>query len=215
MFKRFKTALLALAILPFVAGAALAHPHIFIITGLGFETDAAGRLTAVSVSWEYDELYSLLVTEDMELDDDYDGKLTPEELARLNGFDQNWDAGFAGDLYIEDAAGQKLRLGGPENLGTSFEDGKITTRHRRGIEGAAATGPWRVKAYDPSYYTAYELGRITLPEGCESRLIAVNLTAAQEALQAELAKIPADVVEMDYPPVGEEFADTLEVSCQK
>ena len=47
-----------------------AHPHIFINTGLLFLVDAQNRLTHVQVTWEYDELYSLLVTEDMGVDSD-------------------------------------------------------------------------------------------------------------------------------------------------
>ena len=61
-----------------------AHPHIFINTGLKFLVDDQNRLTHVQVTWEYDELYSLLVTEDMGVDDDYDGVLTPEDTALLS-----------------------------------------------------------------------------------------------------------------------------------
>jgi len=40
------------------------------------------------------------------------------------------------------------------------------------------------------------------------------MTAAEMALQAELAKIPADVdVEMGFPEVGEVFAQEVRVTC--
>lgn len=201
------------AIFALVAPAmAAAHPHIFVDTGLRLATDEGGRLSGVEVAWEYDELYSLLVLEDMELDDDYDGKLKPEEMARLDGFDQHWVEGYAGDLYLSGEGGT-VRLGPPENRGTSFENGRITTRHFRAIEGAG-TGPWEIRAYDPTFYTAYDLTRgIATPAGCEARVVAADLDAAQLALQAELAKIPADA-ESDYPEVGEIFADRIVVTCR-
>ena len=81
------------AIFALVAPAmAAAHPHIFVDTGLRLATDEGGRLSGVEVAWEYDELYSLLVLEDMELDDDYDGKLKPEEMARLAPEPSSWGA---------------------------------------------------------------------------------------------------------------------------
>ena len=60
-----------------------AHPHIFVNTGLSFVLDGENRLTHVQVTWEYDELYSLLVTEDMGVDSDYDGVLNAEDIAVL------------------------------------------------------------------------------------------------------------------------------------
>ena len=107
-----------------------AHPHVFVDTTLKVLTDDRGRVFAIEVTWVYDELFSLLVLEDMQLDGDYDGVLTAAEQARLDGFDMNWDPGFEGDLYVH-AAGAELALNPPEPLQTRFADGKITTLHRR------------------------------------------------------------------------------------
>lgn len=191
---------------------AAAHPHIFVETGLKPVLDGQGRLAGVEVIWRYDEFYSLLVLEDMELDGDYDGKLTEAETARLDGFDMNWIEGFAGDLYVAqgDAA---LTLGPPEKRGTAFTDGKITSRHFRAVEGGAPGTPWVIQAYDPTFYTAYDMGLgVTAPEGCEAEIVAANLDAAQRALQAELAKLPADV-ESNFPEVGAIFAERIVVTC--
>ena len=94
-----------------------AHPHVFVETGLRLVASESGAIQGVEVTWRYDELYSLLVLEDMELDADFDGRLTAAELQVLDGFDLNWVEGFEGDLYAKTAKGA-LGLGPPERRGT-------------------------------------------------------------------------------------------------
>lgn len=192
------------------AGAAQAHPHVFVDTTLRIETDAEGRPVAVEVSWRYDELYSLLVFEDMGLDSDYDGALTEDELARLDGFDMQWIPGYAGDLYLSGGAGP-IRLGPPEPVATRVDGGRIETVHRRPL---AAPGPETIvlRAYDPTYYTAYDLtGGVSAPEGCSVEIAAPDLDAAQARVERELDGRPATVE--DFPEVGDAFAETVTLRC--
>ncbi|MCV2892833.1 DUF1007 family protein [Lentibacter sp. XHP0401] len=187
-----------------------AHPHVFVETGLRLVVDESGQVAGVEVTWRYDELYSLLVLEDMELDSDFDGKLTQAELAQLDGFDLQWIEGFEGDLYAQAGAG-KLVLGPPENRGTTVDAGHITSRHYR----ALADGPkaLSLKAFDPTYYTAYDLGLgVHMPAGCKSNVVKADLEAAYK-LEAELLGDDVDDPEADYPEVGEEFADEVIVTC--
>ncbi len=198
---------LALIFLPVGAGA---HPHVFVATGLRLVAEE-GRITGVEVAWQYDALYSLLVLEEMNLDQDYDGVLNEDELARLEGFDMNWIEGFEGDLYLTQG-GAPLTLGPPEPRGTAFEAGQIVTRHFRAVEAAEA-GPVVVRAYDPTFYTAYdlELG-IEAPEGCSVVVDEVDFDATKRALLKELAEIPEDGA-VPFPEVGAKFADRVEVTC--
>lgn len=221
----------------FTAAPAAAHPHIFVETGLKLELDGEGRLIGVEVTWTYDELYSLLVLEDMELDDDYDGVLRPDEIEKLDGFDLQWDAGFAGDLYAlraveagqaqgpsgaETADGAKavdeaeaetreLALGAPQGRGARFKDGKITTVHFRPLAAQRAGGVM-LRAYDPTYYTAYEIsGRIEAPAPCRGVLRKPDLERAYAEVETRLGGRSASAD--DYPEVGEFFADTVVISC--
>ncbi|MGH1457397.1 MAG: DUF1007 family protein [Paracoccaceae bacterium] len=215
----------------FTAAPAAAHPHIFVETGLKLELDGEGRLIGVEVTWTYDELYSLLVLEDMELDDDYDGVLRPDEIENLDGFDLQWDAGFAGDLYALRAveAGQaqgpsgagtadeaeaetrELALGAPQGRGARFKDGKITTVHFRPLAAQRAGGVM-LRAYDPTYYTAYEIsGRIEAPAPCRGVLRKPDLERAYAEVESRLGGRSASAD--DYPEVGEFFADTVVISC--
>ena len=74
-----RSCLAALMILP--PAGALAHPHLFIDAGLELVYDDQGALSQVAVEWRYDAFYSLLIVEDLGLDPDGDGILTPQEEA--------------------------------------------------------------------------------------------------------------------------------------
>ena len=195
-----------------------AHPHVFIDTGLELYFDASGRLESLRITWVYDEFYSLLVTEDMGLDPDFDGKLTAEEQNRLSGFDMKWIAGFNGDLeiYQGDAL---LPLSGPSETTAQFADGRITTTHLRRLEAATdPTLPYQILPYDLTYYTAYD---VTLPveiagkAGCAHRIEEPDLDAGLLALRAELQALdPAlDPEEAGLPNIGKKLATRVIVSC--
>lgn len=200
------------------ASSLVAHPHVFVDTGLAFHFDPEGRLTEVEVTWAYDEFYSLLVTEDMELDSDFDGKLTAEEQATLTGFDMQWIEGFNGDLEINQ--GEKaLRLSRPRDYTAILKDGRVITTHFRNVEGASAGGPaFEVKPYDRTYYTAYD---VTLPvtvhgtKGCRSRVQMPDLNKGLMAVRDELAALDADTDPDDagLPNIGADLASTVIVTC--
>ena len=199
-----------------LAGAALAapglraHPHVFVETGLTLVADDQGRLVGVEVSWRYDDFYSLLLLEDMGLDADGDGALTPEELARLDGFDLNWIEGYLGDLYLT-VAETDVALGRPEARGTEVVEGRIVTRHFRAF--APVAGRITVKAYDPTFYTAYDLnGGVTVPEGCALSVQPADLDRAYTMVEEALYGRPA-LADDEFPEVGEAFADVIEVTC--
>lgn len=195
--------------------ALAAHPHIFVDTGLMLEVDEAGTLTAVEVTWAYDEFYSLLIFEDMGLDPEMDGALTEAELERLEGFDLNWSEGFEGDLYLSRGE-EPIPLGPPEALSTEVKDGVITTRHRRLVSPTApvAAQGVTVRAYDPSYYTAYEInGGVKISGNCIASLTPPDLDAAYTQVEELLYAIPADQANDLFPEVGRAFATTVSLDC--
>ena len=196
-------------ILACLAAPLWAHPHVFIDTGLKLVVNDAGDITGVEVSWKYDQLYSLLVLEDMELDDDFDGVLTEPELAKLNGFDLKWITGYEGDLFAFEGD-KKLILGAPKNLGTSFEDGQIISRHYRALDGSKAL---RLKVFDPTYYTQYEVfDAPVLPEGCTVDVQKADLAKARALASAAQAGEATDP-NAAFPEVGEAFADEIRITC--
>jgi len=212
-----------LAALALSATSAAAHPHIFIDTGLEVIFDATGRAEAVRVVWVYDDFYSLVMLQDRGLDPDGDAKLTPEEEARLSGFDMDWDTDFAGDLYLLDKGVGPVALGRPHDWSARVEQGRIVSIHVRDIVTpfAVTDAPLVLQVYDPTYYVAYSiLGTPLLSgpgaAGCSVQVFEPDLSAAQEELQAMLQEYTADQsVEQDFPAVGANFAEEARMTCAK
>lgn len=195
-----------------------AHPHVFVDTGLELIFDDAAQLTHVRVTWKYDALYSLLITEDMGLDDDYDGALTEAELAKLTGFDMQWIEGFNGDLEVLNGA-DVVPLSGPTEATATFADGLITTTHLRAVMAPVeAKNGLVIKPYDPTYYTAYEMSlplEIIGTEACSARVkmpvMGENLTKLLTQLSA--LQIDAEPEDAGLPNIGADMSQDVIVTC--
>jgi ABC-type uncharacterized transport system substrate-binding protein len=200
------------------AGPAVAHPHVWIDTRIEVILNDRNEATGVRVSWTYDDLYSLYVVGDMGLDPDWDGKLTPEEAARLSGFDMKWDPGFPGDTYalLGDAP---LALSRPKDWTAGYSEGRITSTHLRSFDAPVPLGdaPLIVQVYDPGYYVAYAIPYdpvVTGGAGCEAGVFVPDLDEAQEQLLAALSEYTPDVdLEAEFPAVGANFAEEVRVTC--
>ena len=188
-----------------------AHPHVFVDTKLKVVVSDDGTFEGVEVHWTYDDFYSLLLLTDLGLDNDGDGQLTEAELSRLDGFDLQWVQGFEGDSYAT-RKGAPVKLGKPQGRGVSVEAGRITTVHFRPAKGPAQG--LVLKAYDPTFYTAYDLtGPVEVQGPCSAVIQPADLDAAYTLVEELLYATPAAEAEDSYPEVGEAFADTVTVSC--
>ncbi|WP_254444914.1 DUF1007 family protein [Ruegeria atlantica] len=196
----------------------MTHPHVFIDTGLEFLVDETGHLTHVRVTWAYDEFYSLLVLEDMKLDQDADGNLTESEKQFLSGFDAQWVEGYDGDLVVFSDS-TPVALSGPLEPAVTTEDGRIVSSHLRAVEGdPVSAAALTAKAYDETFYTAYEVTRpvtVTGPASCQITRVDPDIDGQLAQMQAFLLTLDADydLEENDIPLVGESFATEIFVSC--
>ncbi len=207
-----KYAYCALA-LGLVAAPLGAHPHIFVDTALRFEVNDQSEVTGVTVTWTYDDFFTLLILEDYGLDPDGDSVLTEAELDQLHGFDLiEWPEGFEGDLYVY-SNGQKIEMPRPRPVGVSVEDGFITATHFREIPAVPTEG-LEVLQYDPTYYVAYDVTQgVTLTEpDCTATVTDPNQEEAQAAVQAELDGGSMEDV-FNEMRVGVHFSDTVTISC--
>ncbi|WP_137110633.1 DUF1007 family protein [Rhodobacter sp. SY28-1] len=207
-----------LLVLLLAAGPAWTHPHVWIDTGIEVILNDRNEATGVRITWTYDDLYSLYIVGDMGLDPDWDGKLTPEEVERLSGFDMEWIEGFEGDTYAL-MAEKPLALSGPRDWTAGYAEGKITSTHVRDFAAPVPVGevPLIVQAYDPGYYVAYGIpGRpvVTGGKGCTAQVFVPDLNEAEQKLLDALSEYTPDVdVEADYPAVGANFAEEVRVTC--
>jgi len=196
-----------------------AHPHIFIDTGIETIFDGQGQVTALRISWSYDDFYSLVSIADRGFDLDGDSLLTPDEQAQLAGFDMNWDADYDGDLYVI-YQGAPVAMGRPEEPNAQYENGIITSTHLRRLATPLILGSdgLVVQAYDSGYYTAYSINAETVltyaPAGCTAEVFEPDLNAADSALQEKLQEYTADQdVEAEFPAVGAVYADEVRITC--
>lgn len=210
---------LAVMALGLCAPSAHAHPHIFIDSGVEAVFDDQGRVTALRISWAYDDFYSLLMIEDMGLDPDGDSILTPEEQSKLSGFDMDWDADYDGDLYVL-AGAEAVTMGRPMAFDARYEEGIITSTHMRQLATPLAPGVdgLVVQIYDSGFYTAYRINAGAVltgaPQGCTAAVFEPDLDAADLKLQEILAEYQGDEsIEMEFPAVGANYADEVRITC--
>ena len=195
------------------------HPHVFIDAGLHFLFDDKGQLAGVRVVWVYDELYSLLLVEDRDLDADGDGNLTEAEKQALAGTDVAWDQGFPGDLELHFANGAPVLLAGPQEHMADYKDGRIVTSHIRPLKNRFRPDANGItaKIFDLTYFVAYDLRlspKIEGEQNCKIHINRVDIKAAMEKVDKEYFGPGAKKFDDDdYPEVGELFADTMVLTC--
>ncbi|MCC6007547.1 MAG: DUF1007 family protein [Rhodobacteraceae bacterium] len=214
-FARIGAAVLAVALGP---TGALAHPHVFVDTGLNLHFDEEGRLAAIRVIWVYDEFTTLWLLDEAGLDPDFSGSLTDEERDTLARLDTNWDADFKGDLFLWQG-GEGVALSRPMEPWADLRDGRAVTSHLRALPERMRPGPGaalEIAAYDPTFFTAYHLIRPVEMQGapgCAVRVDEADLDAAYAQLEERLDAIPPDLWEAEFPEVGHLFADRVVVTC--
>ncbi len=209
----------AAAIWAGLAGGAAAHPHIFVDAGIEVVFDDQGRATGLRITWAYDDLFSLIILEDRALDRDFDGVLTPDEVVAIQGFDMQWDAGFAGDTYALREA-EPLALSGPADWTTDYADGRLISTHLRQFAEPVTLGddqPLIVQVYDPGFYTAYSLTIDTVltgGAGCAAQAFEPDRKAADAILQAAIDEMAGSSdVEGEFPAIGAAYAEEVRITC--
>jgi polyphosphate kinase len=206
----------ALALAP---AAALAHPHVFIDTGLEIVFDDEGRLAAVQVVWVYDEFYTMLALEDYGMDPGFTGRVSEAERAELAAIYANWDEGYAGDLHPL-LAGRPLELSGPLQVVADVQEGRLVIAHRRAfadrprLEGTELV----LQVYDPTYFTAYTIAAEPAIRGradCVAEVWGPDWEAASARLTAALEELggTGGDAETDFPAVGADFAEEVRLRC--
>lgn len=194
-----------------------AHPHVFVEAQVTVVFGEGGEL-AVKLDWFYDDLFSLLVTTDLGIDMDGDLILTAAEQQLLDEQIAAWPPDYAGDLEVSQGDAV-LALAEKRDHRMTYEDGLFHEAHLRPVpELADPDAPVRIRVYDPTFYTAYELRSPVLIEGrddCTAEIVPADLDAAYALAESLLdGQDPAEVGPDEYfPEIGDAFADTIVVTC--
>jgi ABC-type uncharacterized transport system substrate-binding protein len=72
-----------------------------------------------------------------------------------------------------------------------------------------------VKVYDPTFYTAYTLNLgLEVTGGCQGEVTPPDLNAAYSQVEELLYAMPTQEAELEFPKVGEKFADVVRLRCE-
>lgn len=201
---------LALACLASPAGA---HPHVFVDEHVGFHmTD--GALTGLRIVWLYDAFTTLVLYDQLYLDEDGDGQLNAEDLQKVAAGETLWTAGYEGDTYLFQG-GTKVPLGRPRNGTAQMVGDRVeVTFDLPLVQPLPMAGQTAVlKLYAPDYYYAYTAaGVLDTPAGCQTKIVPFEPDSVSRKLQAELAKLGAEETPAD-PFIGANFAEEIHLTC--
>ena len=160
-------ALLALLlILPLPAAA---HPHVWIDATLAFVSEG-GKITALDITWVFDDLYSQLVLEDF--DQDGDGTMSQKELDALVGISAANLMSYTFFTHVKIAGEKHYVSRVKEFYAEVTEDQLILYRFRVPLPAPTDPKDLAVGLFDDSYYVDVALAEsdISVPEGCKATL---------------------------------------------
>lgn len=145
--------LLLLAVLG--ARSAAAHPHVWVDASLDLQMEE-GRVTALDITWLFDDFYSEMVRGDF--DQNGDGSLSQEELDALVGVSAASLSGhsFFTHLRIGD---ERVRVPAVKEFYAEDDGVQITYRFRVVLAEPVDLNetPFSVGLFDEGYYVAIEL----------------------------------------------------------
>jgi ABC-type uncharacterized transport system substrate-binding protein len=201
-----------------LATPVLAHPHIFVDTTHQLIFDDQGRLSAVRVTWDYDELFSFTMLLDEDYDTDGDGHVTGDELEGFRLWDAGWVEGYKGDieLFVD---GRELVLEPPTDWDADWHDGRAVSIHTRVlVEPVDISSGLILRAFEPEFFTAYTITDPPSYHGrtdCAGVVVRPDPDAVPEELSEQLAALDMDASNelVGVIDLAHYYADEVHVTC--
>jgi ABC-type uncharacterized transport system substrate-binding protein len=148
---------------------AAAHPHVWIDATLSYVV-ADGRVTALDVTWLFDDFYSAMVQEDF--DGDGDGVLSQQELDRLVGLSAVNLSQYSFFTHVKIGSRRLNIRAVKEFYAETTDEGLTLYRFRVLLPAPAEPKDIAVGLFDDSYYVDVWLPEETVqaPPGCRAVL---------------------------------------------
>ena len=171
--ERITRAIFAALALGFAAPA-LAHPHVFVVVTSELVFDAQGRVSGVSQSWTFDDMYSSFVTTGA----GEDGKpVTSQKLQPLA--EQNVsDLAEFGYFTVVKVPGQKVEFAKPQAISMHEDEKKLVTlKFTLPLKNPVkADKAFTLQVYDPTYFVSFDFAKdgVSLkaaPSGCSLSIV--------------------------------------------
>ncbi|MDB6454966.1 DUF1007 family protein [Falsirhodobacter sp. 20TX0035] len=207
MFRR------ALLLACLAASPAGAHPHVFVDESVGFRMDG-DALTGLRIVWLYDAFSTLVLYDQLWLDEDGDGQLNAEDLQKVAAGETEWAEDYEGDTYLFHG-NAKVPLTRPENGTARMVGDRVEVTFDLPLADPLPMAGQEVvlKMYAPDYYYAYTAKAVLdTPEGCHTRIVPFTPDSVSLRLQAELAKLGTEEMP-DDPNIGANFAEEARLAC--
>ena len=211
IFLRMLVAVFALA----AAGAAQAHPHVWITMKTEVVYAPDGSVTGIRHAWAFDDMFSAFATQG--LDQKTNGEFTREELSSLADVNVNSLKEFDYFTFVT-AEGKKETLTDPEKgkYWLDYKDAVLTLNFVLPLKTPVKARELAVDIYDPTIFVDFAFATqepvklAGAPAGCKLTVTPPREMTFQEG--KALAQIPADQknVEMAW---GANFANKIRVNC--
>jgi ABC-type uncharacterized transport system substrate-binding protein len=205
----------ALASLLLAAGAASAHPHVWVTMKSAVVYGPDGAVTGVRHSWTFDDMYSAFAVQGLE--SKKKGEFTTEELKPLAQV--NVESLKEYDFFtFAKANGKDVTFVDPVDYHLEFnaKDTVLTLHFVLPLKTPMKTKTINLEVFDPTYFVDFALAEkdpVSLekaPPGCQFSVAKPQEMTAEMA--RKLADIPADqqIPDNSY---GAAFSNKISVKC--
>ncbi|MDA5557333.1 DUF1007 family protein [Shimia sp. MMG029] len=194
------------------------HPHVYIDGGVDFVFDAQNQLSALNVTWLYDDFETLYILSSYGMSLNSEGKLDESDRQELVRLRSKWPLDFSGSAHLT-RRGLAIPLEWPTDLDAHLIDGRLQLTFRRALKDAIepSTVPFEVAFYESTYFFAFRLTNppnlIGNSDSCTAEMIPFKSDVQNKSLQAALALLNREETPL-IPNVGADFADRIVVKCE-
>jgi ABC-type uncharacterized transport system substrate-binding protein len=161
-------------LLPFLllgAGAAEAHPHVWItaVSELLYAPD--GSLTGVRHAWTFDDMFASYALQGIETK--VKGSYSREELAPLAETNVEALKEYAYFTYARADGGRKEKFSEPVDYFLDYKDGQLTLHFTLPLKTPLKAKQLSLEVYDPTFFVDFQLAKtdparlVSAPEGCK------------------------------------------------
>lgn len=191
-----------------LAGAAHAHPHVWVDGAVSLNV-TAGRLASITNIWTFDAPFSAYATQGLDTNGDH--KLSEAELEPLSQTNMEALEPYHFFTYVRDA-GAQVEFAAPEHYGLKMGKKRLTLTFTLPLREPVAFAPsTEIDVLDPEYFVAFSYpGKAPVAVKGEAAACAARYQPPKELddqIMAQLAAIPAD--EHDLPEALQDAAQGL------
>jgi len=215
MIRLIRSLTIALTSLLIAAGAASAHPHVWVTMKSAVVYGPDGSITGVRHAWNFDDMYSAFAVQGLE--SKKKGEFTTEELKPLAQVNVESLKEYDFFTYAK-ANGKNVTFAEPVDYSLEFnpKDTVLTLHFVLPLKAPLKAKALELEVFDPSYFVDFSLVEkdpVSLekaPAGCQ-----IGLAKPQEMtkeMAQKLAEIPPDgkIPDNSY---GAAFSNKISVKC--